>query len=95
MNASVEIENLRKVFILQSGWGRSRVVKQAVAVDQKRVRPGRFRQRGPHTTRQPSHVLIIRDDRHPFALRVRRHSVEAFQHLEAFDGKPAAIGVES
>jgi ABC-2 type transport system ATP-binding protein len=34
MNASVEIENLRKVFILKSGWGRSRVEKEVVAVDQ-------------------------------------------------------------
>ena len=34
MNASVEIENLRKVFILKSGWGRSRVAKEVVAVDQ-------------------------------------------------------------
>jgi len=34
MKASVEIENLRKVFILKSGWGRSRVEKEVVAVDQ-------------------------------------------------------------
>src|SRR6266540_850807 len=34
MNASVEIENLRKVFILKSGWGRSRIEKEVVAVDQ-------------------------------------------------------------
>ncbi len=34
MDASVEIENLRKVFILQSGWGRGRVEKEVVAVDQ-------------------------------------------------------------
>src|SRR5689334_16995898 len=34
MNASVEIENLRKVFVLKSGWGRSRAAKEVVAVDQ-------------------------------------------------------------
>src|SRR5690349_12005822 len=34
MNSSVEIENLRKVFVLRSGWGRSRVTKEVVAVDQ-------------------------------------------------------------
>src|SRR3954447_18431165 len=34
MNSSVEIDNLRKVFILKSGWGRSRVEKEVVAVDQ-------------------------------------------------------------
>src|SRR5437764_3399947 len=34
MDASVEIENLRKVFILKTGWGRSRVEKEVVAVDQ-------------------------------------------------------------
>ncbi len=34
MSASVEIENLRKVFILKSGWGRGRVEKEVVAVDQ-------------------------------------------------------------
>ena len=34
MSASVEIENLRKVFILKSGWGRGRVEKEIVAVDQ-------------------------------------------------------------
>src|SRR6266496_637222 len=34
MEASVEIENLRKVFILKSGWGRSRVEREVVAVDQ-------------------------------------------------------------
>src|SRR5690242_3576723 len=34
MVASVEIENLRKVFVLRSGWGRNRVEKEVVAVDQ-------------------------------------------------------------
>jgi ABC-2 type transport system ATP-binding protein len=34
MNSSVEIENLRKVFMLKSGWGRSRVEKEVVAVDE-------------------------------------------------------------
>src|SRR6266496_4627554 len=34
MEASVEIENLRKVFILKSGWGRSRVEREREAVRQ-------------------------------------------------------------
>jgi ABC-2 type transport system ATP-binding protein len=34
MNNSVEIENLRKVFLLKSGWGRRRVEKEIVAVDE-------------------------------------------------------------
>src|SRR5262249_51040034 len=34
MNASVEIDNLRKTFLLRSGWGRGRVQKEIVAVDQ-------------------------------------------------------------
>jgi ABC-2 type transport system ATP-binding protein len=34
MNASVEIDNLRKVFLLRSGWGRARIQKEIVAVDQ-------------------------------------------------------------
>src|SRR5437870_3608313 len=33
MNASVEIDNLRKTFVLRSGWGRGRVQKEIVAVD--------------------------------------------------------------
>src|SRR5258708_24919110 len=34
MEDSVEIENLRKTFLLKSGWGRRRTQKEIVAVDQ-------------------------------------------------------------
>src|SRR6266566_2141784 len=33
MDASVEIENLRKTFSLKHGWGRNRIHKEIVAVD--------------------------------------------------------------
>ena len=43
---------------------------------------------------QPQHVLIIPDDRQPFAMRVRADAVEALQHFEAFDGDAFVVSVE-
>ena len=39
-----------------------------------------------HPASQSDHVLIVFDDRHPLAVLVRGHAIEALQHLEALDG---------
>ena len=58
---------------------------EPVAGDQERVR-GRIRLEDvPHLRRHRRHVLIVVDDRNPFAMLVRPHALEALQHFEALD----------
>ena len=80
-NASVEIENLRKVFILKSGWGRSRVEKEVVAVDQSRRLTVKYKdgekiiivpQSAPIVTFEPGDRAMVKPGAHVIVTAARQ-----------------------
>src|SRR6187401_1306681 len=66
---------------------------QPVAAEQDGVRRAVPGQRAAQARRQSPHVLIVRQNRHPLLMIVRRDTVEPLQHFEALDRQSAAIAM--
>src|SRR6266849_8870712 len=54
---------------------------QPMSADQKRMSHGELSQQPANVPPEPSHVLIVLDNRNPLAMLVRRDLIEAFDHL--------------
>src|SRR5690348_9569270 len=81
-------------FDVPFGLGERRAPRvEAVALQQKRMRAGVGVEQRADTPREPPHVLVVRNDRHPFAMLVRADAIEALQHFEALERKPARVRV--
>src|SRR5215469_5409156 len=64
-----------------------------MAAQDKTVNGRTMAQRRLNDSSQSGHVLIVLDNRQPFAVAVRFDSFKSLQHLVAFYPKPTAIGV--
>ena len=60
-----------------------------MAAQQERVRLGEPVERLADALREPRHVLIVGQNRNPFAVIVRPDAVQPFEHLVAFDREAA------